>query len=88
MASKVAPSEERSAVKTELTKVADNTKAHVGLSHYAGICLWLGWFSFYFYLPFTMAILWYVSKPALGALIAFIVTLYLLPIDRELQPKV
>ncbi len=75
------------ASKIELVRVADNSKSKVTINHYLGICLWLGWFGFYAYLPLMILVLWFVSKAALAALIIFLIVAFLLPIDRDIQPK-
>lgn len=74
--------------KIELKLIGDHSKNKVTMLHYMGISLWLGWFSFYAYLPFTLAFLWWFSKPIFGLFIVAFVTALLLPIDRELQPEV
>ncbi len=95
LATKLQPSDDRKAhenvekpIKPILTKIADHSVNKVTVFHYIGVGLWLGWFAFYAYLPIALVLFWMYCKPAFAVTVVFLVTAYLLPIDRELQPAV
>jgi hypothetical protein len=74
--------------RSKIELIGDHSNGKLTILHYMGISVWLGWFSFYAYLPITLALLWWYCKPVFALFIAAFITAHFLPIDRELQPDV
>jgi hypothetical protein len=74
--------------RSKIVLIGDHSNGKLTVFHYLGISVWLGWFSFYAYLPFTLTLLWWYCKPVFALFIVGFITAHFLPIDRELQPDV
>jgi hypothetical protein len=74
--------------KVELKLIADHANRKLSIFHYLGVGLWLGWFSFYAYLPIPVILLWWYCKPVLALFVVALITSHFAPLDHKLQPKV
>ena len=73
-----------------MTKTVTLSKLNTQLnwSHYFAVYIWIGWLNFYIVLIFLLPVLFNLNRFLFSILLGFIIISALLPVNRELQPKI
>ena len=69
-------------------KALFKTNSKLSWIHYFSIYVWIGWLHFYIVLFFTLPFIYTYAKTLFSVLAAIIISSIILPINRNIQPKI